>query len=84
VPYTYVPRPSTSESRLYAEGTQLLMDAEVGRILTEAGERGGLLAERQDSLYAVIDLLLEQETIDGEELMVRRPVETVTSTQPVA
>ncbi len=56
------------ESRLYAEGTQLLIDEEVSRILTEAGEgAGALLTERQDSLDAAIDLLLEKETIDGEE-----------------
>ncbi len=74
------------ESRPYAEGTQLLMDEEVGRILTEAGDRAGaLLAERRASLDAVIDLLLEKETIDGEQLMavVRRPIETASSTQPV-
>jgi cell division protease FtsH len=74
------------ESRPYAEGTQLLMDEEVGRILTEAGERAGaLLSERRASLDAVIELLLEKETIDGEELMnaVRRPADTVSTTQPV-
>ena len=68
------------ESRPYAEGTQLLIDEEVSRILTEAGERASaLLTERRDSLEAVIDLLLERETIDGEELMdaVRRPVAKV-------
>jgi cell division protease FtsH len=74
------------EVRPYAEGTQLLIDEEVARLLTEAGERAGaLLAERRASLDAVIDLLLEKETIDGKELMdvVRRPAEMVTSTQPV-
>jgi cell division protease FtsH len=68
------------ENRPYAEGTQLLIDEEVSRILTEAGERASaLLTERRDSLEAVIELLLEKETIDGEELMdaVRRPVAKV-------
>jgi cell division protease FtsH len=70
----------TLESRPYAEGTQLVIDEEVSRILTEAGERANaLLTERRHSLDAVIDLLLEKETIDGEELMdvVRRPVAKV-------
>jgi len=74
------------EGRPYAEGTQLLIDEEVSRLLTEAGERASaLLSERRPSLDAVIDLLLEKETIDGEELMdaVRRPVETAPSSQPV-
>jgi cell division protease FtsH len=74
------------ESRPYAEGTQLVIDEEVSRMLTDAGERANaLLIERRASLDAVIDLLLEKETIDGEELMdvVRRPVEQVTTTVPV-
>jgi cell division protease FtsH len=58
------------ESRPYAEGTQLVIDQEVSRILSEAGERAAaMLAERRASLDAVIDLLLEKETISGEELM---------------
>jgi cell division protease FtsH len=74
------------ETRPYAEGTQLLIDEEVSRILSEAGERASaLLTERRDSLEAVIDLLLEKETIDGEELMqvVRRPVAKVATTVAV-
>jgi cell division protease FtsH len=66
------------ESRPYAEGTQLLIDEEVSRLLSEAAERAvTLLAQRRGALDAVIDLLLEKETIDGQELMnvVRRPVE---------
>jgi hypothetical protein len=44
-----------------------------------------VLIERRASLDAVIDLLLEKETIDGEGLMdvVRRPVEKVATTVPV-
>jgi cell division protease FtsH len=70
------------ESRPYAEGTQLLIDEEVSRMLTEAGQRAtNLLAERRASLDAVIELLLEKETISGEELMevVRGPIEKVGS-----
>jgi cell division protease FtsH len=63
-------------SRPYAEGTQLVIDQEVSRILSEAAERATtLLTARRNSLDAVIDLLLEKETISGEELMkvVRNP-----------
>jgi cell division protease FtsH len=57
-------------TRPYAEGTQLVIDEEVSRILFEAEMRATeLLAERRDSLDAVIDLLLEKETISGDELM---------------
>jgi cell division protease FtsH len=58
------------ENRPYAEGTQLVIDEEVSRLVSEAGERAAaMLAERRASLDAVIDLLLEKETISGEELM---------------
>jgi cell division protease FtsH len=63
-------------NRPYAEGTQLVIDQEVSRILSEAAERAAaLLTARRNSLDAVIDLLLEKETISGEELMevVRTP-----------
>jgi cell division protease FtsH len=68
-----------TQSRTYAEGTQLVIDEEVSRILLEAAERAqAILSERRVSLDAVIDLLLEKETIDGEELidLVRRSVGT--------
>jgi cell division protease FtsH len=56
--------------RPYAEGTQLVIDEEVSRILLDAELRASeLLAARRDSLNAVIDLLLEKETISGDELM---------------
>jgi cell division protease FtsH len=67
---------SAHGNRPYAEGTQLVIDQEVSRILSEAAERAGaLLTARRVSLDAVIDLLLEKETISGEELMevVRTP-----------
>jgi cell division protease FtsH len=69
-----------SEGRTYAEGTQLVIDEEVSRILSEAAERAQeILSERRASLDAVIDLLLEKETISGVELMdvVRRSIDTV-------
>jgi cell division protease FtsH len=68
-----------SQSRTYAEGTQLVIDEEVSRILSEAAVRAqAILSERRISLDAVIDLLLEKETISGVELMdvVRRSVAT--------
>jgi cell division protease FtsH len=67
----------SADGRCYAEGTQLVIDEEVSRILTEAGERAHMiLSERRVALDAVIDLLLERETISGVELMevVRRTV----------
>jgi cell division protease FtsH len=66
------------QARSYAEGTQLVIDEEVSQILSEAGERAyAILSERRASLDAVIDLLLEKETITGVELVavVRRSVE---------
>jgi cell division protease FtsH len=73
-----------SEGRTYAEGTQQLIDEEVSRILSEAGQRAqAILSERRGALDAVIDLLLEKETISGVELMdaVRRSVDAA---EPVA
>jgi cell division protease FtsH len=59
-----------SEGRTYAEGTQLVIDEEVSRILSEAAERAHeILSARRASLDAVIELLLERETISGVELM---------------
>jgi cell division protease FtsH len=58
------------ENRPFAEGTQLVIDQEVSRILTEAAQRAGaMLSERRASLDAVIDLLLDKETINGEEMV---------------
>jgi len=58
------------QSRPYAEGTQLVIDEEVSRMLAEAGERAGaLLSARRASLDAVVRLLLDKETISGDELM---------------
>jgi cell division protease FtsH len=71
--------PALTESRHYAEGTQLVIDEEVGRLLAEAAARAQIiLSERRQALDAVIDLLLERETISGTELMdvVRQSVDT--------
>jgi cell division protease FtsH len=67
-----------SGGRAYAEGTQLVIDEEVSRILSEAAVRAQeILSERRASLDAVIELLLEKETISGVELIdvVRRPID---------
>jgi cell division protease FtsH len=78
--------PTPNGSRQYAEGTQLVIDEEVSRLLAEAADRAGaILVQRREALDAVIDLLLERETISGTELMdvVRRSVETQSVTTPI-
>jgi cell division protease FtsH len=61
--------PQFGQERPYAEGTQEVIDQEVGRLLTEAEDRArGLLSQNRDSLDAVIAALLEKETISGEDL----------------
>ena len=62
--------PQQISSRGYAEETQRLIDAEVERLLKEADERAAeLLRSRRTALDEVVGLLLERETIDGEDLM---------------
>jgi len=57
------------QSRQYSEGTQQVIDEEVSRLLGEAERRAtALLSENRGALDALIALLLERETIDGEEL----------------
>jgi cell division protease FtsH len=57
------------QPRPYAEATQQLIDQEVSRLLVEAeGRARALLTENRDALNAVINLLLERETISGEDL----------------
>jgi cell division protease FtsH len=57
------------QSRPYSEGTQKVIDEEVSRLLTEAEQRAtAVLTSHRAALDAVIALLLERETIDGEEL----------------
>lgn len=58
------------QGRPYAEGTQQAIDEEVTRLLREAEDRAHeLLSENSGALDAVIAVLLEKETISGEELM---------------
>jgi len=53
-------------SRPFAESTQAQIDSEVARLLREAEERAiVLLRAHQAELRRVVDLLLEQETVDG-------------------
>jgi cell division protease FtsH len=62
--------PQQISSRGYAEETQRLIDSEVERLLKEADERAAeLLRSRRTALDEVVGLLLERETIDGEDLM---------------
>jgi cell division protease FtsH len=76
------------QSRQYSEGTQQVIDEEVSRLLGEAEERAtALLTENRAALDAVIGLLLERETIDGEELRAAvlaagSPAAPVTPTAP--
>jgi cell division protease FtsH len=56
--------------RVYSEGTQQLIDSEVGRILREAEARAiDLLRTHRDALEALATLLLEKETVDGSEVL---------------
>jgi cell division protease FtsH len=62
--------PQPVSSRRYAEETQRVIDEEVERLLKEADERAAeLLRSRRPALDEVVDLLLERETIDGDDLM---------------
>jgi cell division protease FtsH len=57
------------QGRPYSEGTQQAIDEEVTRLLNEAEARAtAVLTENRAALDALIALLLEKETIDGEEL----------------
>ncbi len=64
-------------SRPFAEATQALIDAEVSRILRSAEERAtAVLTEHRTELLGLVDLLLEQETVDGGAVyaLLNRPV----------
>jgi cell division protease FtsH len=53
-------------SRPFAEATQAIIDAEVAQLLREAEQRATeLLGNHRDELQGLVDLLLEQETVDG-------------------
>ena len=63
--------------RSYAEATQRVIDEEVSRLLTEAEQRAtSLIVDNRDGLDQLVDLLLERETMDGEEVyaLLGRPV----------
>jgi cell division protease FtsH len=64
-------------SRPFAEATQATIDSEVSRLLREAEETAvGLLRSHEPELDQLVNLLLEKETVDGEEVyrIVDRPV----------
>ena len=53
-------------SRPFAEATQAVIDSEVARLLREAEEQAvGLLRNHRAELHSLVDLLVEQETVDG-------------------
>jgi cell division protease FtsH len=56
-------------SRPYAEATQAAIDAEVARLLRQAEVRAvDLLRTRREDLDALVELLLERETVDGSDV----------------
>jgi cell division protease FtsH len=56
-------------SRPFAESTQAIIDSEVARLLREAEERAiGVLRTHRSELDQLVDLLLEKETVDGDEV----------------
>jgi cell division protease FtsH len=66
---SYLSGPQLGQERPFAEGTQLVIDQEVSRLLSEAEDTAqGLLSENRDALDAVIAALLEKETISGQDL----------------
>ena len=57
-------------SRQYAEATQRVIDQEVERLLKEAEHAASrLLTEHREALDRLVELLLEKETIDGDEVL---------------
>jgi cell division protease FtsH len=64
-------------SRPFAEATQATIDAEVARLLREAEQTAvGLIRVHRAELDALVSLLLESETVDGDEVyrIVGKPV----------
>ncbi len=56
-------------SRPFAEATQAIIDTEVSRLLREAEETAvSLIRTHRTELTALTNLLLEKETVDGEEV----------------
>jgi cell division protease FtsH len=69
-------------SRPFAESTQAAIDSEVARLLRQAESRAkDVLSDHQRELSGLVDLLLEQETVDGASVyrLVGRPVPVDTS-----
>jgi cell division protease FtsH len=66
-------------SRPFAEATQAIIDAEVARLLREAEQTAvGLIRSHRAELGRIVGLLLEKETVDGEDVyrIAGRPVPT--------
>jgi cell division protease FtsH len=64
-------------SRPFAEATQAAIDAEVARLLRNAEDRAkDLLSSHRGQLEALVNLLMEQETVDAAEVyqLVGKPV----------
>jgi uncharacterized membrane protein YgcG len=56
-------------SRPYAESTQAVIDQEVGRLVREAEQRAvTLIRTHQGDLTRLADLLVDKETVDGDEV----------------
>jgi cell division protease FtsH len=69
-------------SRPFAEATQAAIDAEVSRLLREAESRAvDLLRGHRPELDALVNLLLEKETVDGTQVyrMAGRPDRSMTA-----
>jgi cell division protease FtsH len=68
---------SPMSSRPFAEATQAKVDSEVSRLLREAEETAvGLIRSHRPELEQLVNLLLEQETVDGSAVyrIVGKPV----------
>jgi len=60
---------SAMSSRPFAEATQAVVDKEVARLLREAEEQAvSMLRAHRDELHRLMELLLERETVDGDEV----------------
>lgn len=65
-----LPRFGGTSDRSYGDETARLIDEEIDRVLAEQQNRAeALLADRTEALHRVVEILLEEETIDGERLM---------------
>ena len=65
----YLGTPQIGQTRPYAEGTQQVIDEEVSRLLREAETRArDILSTHRVALDAVVNLLLDRETISGDEM----------------